>query len=191
MTKYRSKLDSGKYYHVFNHAFGKENIFIEDKNYLYFLKKFEAFLSIYVDTFAYCLMPNHFHFLIRVNESDQYNSNQLSRAFKSFFTSYTNSFNKTYNKWGSLFQPRFKRLLIENNEQLLTTAIYIHCNPVKHSFVDSPIEWEFSSYNSIIENKSNTWLNTKEIISWFDNIENFMYCHEKYLNDLEINRIDY
>jgi len=53
-------------YHIYNHANGSEDMFIDEENYYYFLKKYAEKLNGVVSTFAYCLMPNHFHLLIKV-----------------------------------------------------------------------------------------------------------------------------
>ena len=194
MIDYRTPLNPNNYYHIFNHAVGKENLFVENKNYLFFLNKFEKYLADIVDVLSYCLMPNHFHLLIRVkenvNEDENINLNcqtpskvsDSSIAFKKLFTSYTNSFNKVYNRRGSLFQPRYKRLLINDNVHLLNTIIYIHNNPVLHGFVKNNTDWLHSSYNIIIENNKIQWLKSDEVIGLFDNVSNFIFCHNKVLD---------
>jgi len=198
MKDYRSHLEPQNYYHIFNHAVGQENLFIEDKNYKFFLEKFEKYLVEFVDVYAYCLMPNHFHFLIRVKVletncqttskvSDSLSYNILSNAFKKFFTSYTNSINKVYKKRGSLFQPRFKRLLIENENHLLNTVTYIHNNPVLHGFVDKITDWPYSSYNYIVGENKLDWFNPIKAVSLFDDISNFIFSHNNIcdLDDIE------
>ncbi|MCF6359136.1 MAG: transposase [Cyclobacteriaceae bacterium] len=59
------KMDVNTYYHIYNRANGNENLFRSDENYEYFLKKWGEYISDIADTYAYCLMPNHFHFLIK------------------------------------------------------------------------------------------------------------------------------
>ncbi|MEX2592037.1 MAG: transposase, partial [Anditalea sp.] len=61
-------MEPGQTYHIYNHANGTENIFREEENYRYFLRQYEKYLGPVVNTFAYCLMPNHFHMLVRVRE---------------------------------------------------------------------------------------------------------------------------
>lgn len=65
-------LQPGRFYHVLNRGNNRENLFVEKRNYRYFLQLYAQFLSPIADTYAYCLMPNHFHLLIRVKpqESD-------------------------------------------------------------------------------------------------------------------------
>jgi putative transposase len=135
-------------------------------------------------------MPNHFHFLIRIKAntlscqttlkvSDSSGFNQISNAFKNFFTSYTNSFNKTYHRRGSLFQPRFKRLPIENVNHLLNTIIYINNNPIIHGFTQNISEWPYSSYNKVVENNNLEWFKQNEVIALFNDKENFIFCHDR------------
>ncbi len=59
-----------KYYHIYNHAIGSENLFRSDENYYYFLKKYALHISPIADTYAYCLLPNHFHLLIQIKDVD-------------------------------------------------------------------------------------------------------------------------
>ena len=61
-------LQEGKYYHIYNRGNNRETLFYTEANYKYFLKKYDKYLSEYVDTYAYCLLPNHFHLLISVKE---------------------------------------------------------------------------------------------------------------------------
>ena len=119
--------------------------------------------------------------------SDSLSYNILSNAFKKFFTSYTNSINKVYKKRGSLFQPRFKRLLIENENHLLNTVTYIHNNPVLHGFVDKITDWPYSSYNYIVGENKLDWFNPIKAVSLFDDISNFIFSHNNIcdLDDIE------
>jgi len=114
--------------------------------------------------------------------------NLLSNSFKKFFTSYTNSFNKVYLKRGSLFQPRFKRRLIENETQLLNTIIYIHNNPVIHGFVAKTADWPYSSYKKIIGKNNPEWLKSNEVLDLFNDLSNFIFCHNRIV---DIDNIEY
>lgn len=186
-------MEEEKFYHIFNRGNNRENIFKEQDNYYYFLKQYEKYLSNTVDTFAYCLMPNHFHLLVRIKEqnSSQQTSKVLKtfevlpppskltpaeKAFKDFFISYAKSINKKYDRTGSLFQYKFKRKEIKDEIYLKRLVLYIHQNPVVAGFCEEVREWNFSSYNSILS-KSPTNLKRDEVIDWFNDIENFKYCH--------------
>ena len=64
MANNRIPIEADNFYHIYNHAVGKENLFENEQNYLFFLQKFAEYFNPVVETFAYCLMPNHFHFII-------------------------------------------------------------------------------------------------------------------------------
>jgi putative transposase len=94
------KFETGKYYHLYNRSNNKEIVFHEKENYPYFLQQYQEFVSQYFTTFAYCLMPTHFHFLVKVdNESEEVNT-----AIGRWLSSYTKAINKRYERQGSLFQ---------------------------------------------------------------------------------------
>jgi len=182
-------LQPSTYYHIFNHANGDENLFRSSENYFYFLKKYAHHINPIADTFAYCLMPNHIHFLIRTKDEESLSatfgkfetfqklSAKLSKQFANLFSSYTQSYNKVYNRRGSLFIPNFKRKEISSNEYFTKLIHYIHANPVHHGFTDNPESWPYSSYQSIISNKK-TELKRKEVIEWFGEIEDFIQFHK-------------
>ncbi len=143
-------MEPGQTYHIYNHANGDENLFREPDNYRYFLKQYQKHVHPVVDTFAYCLMPNHFHILVRVkdinyltgafpkfqtlekfkniNEEDKRISYFVSKQFANFFSSYTQAFNKMFNRKGSLFIKNFKRKTIDSDQQWQDTFQYIHHN---------------------------------------------------------------
>jgi putative transposase len=63
--------EAEKVYHVYTHANGNENLFLESKNYSYFLKKYVVYLHPVAETYAYCLMPNHLHLMVRVRREEE------------------------------------------------------------------------------------------------------------------------
>ncbi len=71
MAANQDSLKSDKFYHIYNHGIGNDAIFFNDDNYCYFLKKFAEFVSPIANTYAYCLMPNHFHFLIQIKSEKE------------------------------------------------------------------------------------------------------------------------
>jgi REP element-mobilizing transposase RayT len=155
-------MESGQTYHIFNHANGNENIFREEENYRFFLSKYSQYLGEVVDTHAFCLLPNHFHLLVTVKSESHLLETfpkfgtlekLVSKQFSNFFSSYTQAFNKKYQRMGSLFMKNFKRKPILNLEQWQETFLYIHLNPVKHGFVKHPQDWKWSSWQ-VYENFS-------------------------------------
>ncbi|RLD67777.1 MAG: transposase [Bacteroidetes bacterium] len=205
-------LEPDKYYHIYNHANGSDNLFVEKDNYRYFIEKYKRHISPIADTFSYCLMPNHFHFAIRIkcNEklfehynlkaskkhsrnlltkndwSSDYAEQFLSQQFSNLFTNYAQALNKQQGRRGSLFAPNFERKLIDSDEYLRNIILYIHSNPISHGFVDKVNQWKHSSYNSFIENSS-SFIKVNEVIACFDDLANFIAIHqsevEKSLDD--------
>jgi putative transposase len=139
-------------------------------------------------------MPNHIHFLVRIRDRDELTSygnskkqvngnyteeelNELaSNSFSNLFNSYTKSYNKLLGRKGSLFMPRFKRKVVNSRNYLLTLIKYIHYNPVNAGLSKSLLNWEFSSYRSIVSH-GESFINKKEIIGWFEDLENFQFAH--------------
>ena len=71
MNKFNPLLFEGQFYHIYNRGNNKENIFFNENNYNYFLKKYDFYFLDYLDIYCYCLLPNHFHLLVRVKEIKQ------------------------------------------------------------------------------------------------------------------------
>jgi putative transposase len=190
-------LEKGKYYHIFNRGNNKENIFRCDENYQYYLKLYIKYISPAADTFAYCLMPNHFHLLVRIKEASETETSKVLKTFEvsqrpvwkpfaDLFNAYSKAFNKKYNRTGSLFQYKFKRNEVTSLEYMKHLIVYIHRNPLNHGIFENYCYYKYSSYRIITENLQNE-IKRDEVISCFDSLENFIYCHETYLdvNDLE------
>lgn len=143
MSKYHTPLVCDTFYHIFNSATGKEKLFIEPDNYIFFLQKFKYHIQPITETYCWCLLPNHFHFLIRIKQESvvtnafieikkraptSYEELQdfLMERFSNFCNSCTKAFNKKYLRRGSLFIDYLRRMLIENDHQLLCTVFYIY-----------------------------------------------------------------
>lgn len=182
MREYHSSFEPHCFYHIYNRGNNKENLFLSDDNYAFFLRRWEYYLHKYLDIWAYCLMPNHFHFLVRVNDQGSFPEKTvvnefLSKQFKRFFSSYTLSFNKVYDRNGSLFQKRFKRLKIDSDDYLLTLIHYIHHNPIHHNFTENYSDWIYSSYPAILSEKL-TKINRDEVLNCFGGRDDFIAIHE-------------
>ncbi|TAE47791.1 MAG: hypothetical protein EAZ89_16875 [Bacteroidetes bacterium] len=187
------------YYHVYHHGNAEDNLFREKDNYRFFMKKYAEYLDAYVDTFAYCLMPNHVHFLVRIKTKDeilasldetasdewrqklseQLDSNyslRISNQFSHFLNSYAKAFNKRYNRIGSLFRNNINRKPITNKAYYQRVVQYIHANPVHHGFVQHPADWPYSSYHTILS-EDPTWLRRETVREWFANSSAPMSLH--------------
>ena len=192
-------MEACKTYHLYTHANGSENLFRKDENFRYFLKRYVEFIPGVADTLAYCLMPNHIHFLIRIKKEGELinyfknkdltglaseNKKDLSGLelerltilqFSHLFNAYTKAYNKIYNRRGSLFIRSFKRKEIISDSYYTSIVTYIHNNPVHHGFVKKLTDWPWSSYSSFF----NVTLTSQqqEVICWFVNQEQFIQSH--------------
>lgn len=183
-------LQFNTYYHIYNHGNGDDNLFREEKNYDFFLKKYHQHIDPIAETVAWCLMKNHFHLLVKIKDvealrlidrpgfqnldglDERIASNLLSRQFSNFFNSYSKAFNKVYGRRGSLFIKNFKRKEIVDEQYLLSCILYIHLNPVKHGFVKTLEYWKHSSYHQFPEKQP-------ERMNWlFGTQKNYLELHQ-------------
>ncbi len=165
-------LEQGNYYHIFNRGNNSENIFRNEGNRLYFLKLYNKYLSNIVTTFAYCLLNNHFHFVIRVDRENR----EVTQAFSNFFNAYAKAFNKANHRTGSLFEKNFRRISIDNEPYLKNLILYVHFNPQIH-FGIKYSGYQFSSFQPIIKG-DNATVNISETIELFEDLENLKRHHE-------------
>ena len=173
-------LEFGKFYHIYNRGINSSPLFKETGNYEHFLKLYDLHIEPIAETYTWCLMKNHFHFLIRIKEKEEMISEKIikpSPSFSNLFNAYTKAFNKKYNRHGALFERPFRRKPIENERYFQNTIAYIHNNPVHHNICEHPINYPWSSYITCLSDKP-TKLKRNEIIELFGDIENFKYIHE-------------
>jgi REP element-mobilizing transposase RayT len=178
MKKFVEALIPGNFYHIYNRASGDEKIFMEERNYGFFMNLFEERMLEYVDLFCYCLIPNHFHFLVRIKQAQNGESNDVNYAkkFGNFFAAYAQSFNHLYHRKGNLFSQNFRRKLIKDTDYLRAVVIYIHRNPLKHGIVDNINDWCHSSYHEYM-NINPIYCRNRDVLDWFGNLNIFRYCH--------------
>ena len=181
-------LATGETYHIFNKSF-RGDIFTDKKEYKLFLLAMKFYMqldppvkfSIYrqlkdqyrintknklVNLIAYCLMPNHFHFILRQEESDG-----IKYFVQRLCNSYSHYFNIKHQRKGSLFDFKFKAVRIETQEQLIHLSRYIHLNPVTSYIVEDPSEYEYSSYNLYLAKKQSSWIDPSVIMSNFSSLD--------------------
>ena len=171
-------------YHVYTHANGSENLFREEENYRYFLQRYGDYIDPVAATYAYCLMPNHLHLMIRIRSEEEVLafvrrkkqtlqgfetlgelSKVISRQFSHLFNGYTQAYNKRYARRGSLFIPNFKRKKVEEDRYFTQLIAYIHNNPVKHGFVKDLFEWPHSSVHAYLFDKPSR-LDRRYLTDW-------------------------
>ncbi len=140
----------GHYYHIYNRGAYRQTIFFTDANYQYCLrlivKNAEKFK---IGIAAYCLMPNHYHLLIRHDGPEPF-----YRFVQNTFNSYVQALNKSLDRKGPLFEGRFKHVLVNKNEYLMHLVRYIHLNPVQAGLAKSPESWLYSNYLEYVEKRN-------------------------------------
>ncbi|MCY7423043.1 MAG: transposase [Chitinophagaceae bacterium] len=174
-------MEAGKMYHIYNRGINKGKIFFTEANYYFFLQQFSKYLGNLLEVYSYCLLPNHFHLLIRINEVISFNEpsklTKLQKSFRDFFISYSKAINKQENRCGALLQQKYKRKEINSDEYCTTMILYIHNNPVQAGLCNHPSEWKFSSYNSIAQNNPKTRICKDKVLSWFGGPDAFIKMH--------------
>ncbi len=198
-----ANLYNGGIFHVYNRTNNKEILFKTDANRLYFLTQYAKYLQPFLDTFCWCLLPNHFHFLVRVKTTEEikkYLNSKPSESMKSleeeyledgaitelllelewkrFFTSYSMAFNKQHERKGNLFHRPFKRIEINKETHFTQAIVYIHANAVKHKLCSDFTNYKWSSWHSILS-ESPTQLCRNEILQWFGGVQPFIDAHKK------------
>jgi putative transposase len=189
MRHFHDLMFPDQYYHILNRAVGDEKLFRYHGNYLFFLRRFQKYILPIADIYCYCLLPNHFHFLIRIKTEDEIVTlpgftslrsdriaYKLSKQFSNLFNSYSKCYNTMYDRKGTLFMRPFKRLLIKDDHYLTKIVHYIHANPVQHGYCKSIPDWYYSSYNRILSKIPGS-LQKKEVLSWFGGIRPFEVFH--------------
>jgi REP element-mobilizing transposase RayT len=221
------KLKPDTSYHIFNHANGFENVFSEPENYRFFLEKYRKYILPVAETYAYCLMPNHFHLVVRIRkqaiiekliqnkinqepDSKLLNSTNLSKPtnfskvpnfgkvdneieiekflskqFANLFSSYTQAYNKSNQRVGSLFIKNFKREPILIKAHFINSIIYTHRNPIHHGFCVSYNDWPNSSYFDISNHKT-TFVESTKLLKIFGGYELFVQKHIDALSNISI-----
>ena len=190
MGNKRIPFEPDKMYHVYHHANGDDCLFRSEENYHYFLKKYTLYIYPVAETFAYCLMPIHFHFLIRIRPAEELLklvknpvgfenlSGLVSRQFSHCFNAYAKAFNSQQNRQGSLFRGDLNRKLINREDYCTKVIHYIHFNPVHHNFVKQPEDWRHSSFHSLLSDKP-TLLQRQEVIDWFGGQDAYLSFHQE------------
>ena len=185
-------MEADKYYHIFNRTNGSELLFKSDENFNYFLRQYTKYINPIAKTYAYCLLPNHFHLVVQIKAEEELNSffkdkliksqksleSLIIQQFSNLFNSYTQAFNKMHARSGSLFSPNFKKKNIDSVEYLRQVIVYVHLNPMLHGFNVNFEKYKFSTYQSLLSiGKTN--LNRIEVIELFDDLENFKFVHNR------------
>lgn len=216
---YKNFVEDG-IYHAYNRGVEKRKIFLDDQDYRVWLHLLKYYLSPIdkkadhpivstgklqllrprplknlekeVELIAYCLMPNHFHLLLRQKTIDG-----MTKLLRRLATTYSLYFNRRYKRVGYLFQGRYKAAQIDNDAALLHVSRYIHLNPKELVTRFDLVTYPYSSYPYFLGIKHAVWLNPEQVLSlmanrgltagytaYADFVEHFMDSPEKILKDV-------
>ena len=127
-----------------------------------------------VDIFAYVLMSNHYHLLLRTNQAN------LSKSMQWLALTYTRRFNNRHFRSGHLFQGRFKSIIVQNDGYLMRLSCYVHRNPLRAGIITRLAEYPWSSYKTYAYgDKASDWLVTKPILAQFKGKDKYKAYREK------------
>jgi putative transposase len=182
------KLLPNNFYHIYNRGNNKDLLFFNQSNYLYFLRIIFEYMSGLMDVYAYCLLPNHFHFLFKTKEEEIIKNSAeyagmiekdkcvISENMRILFMTYGKTINKQQNRSGSLFKKYFQRKFVTNDNYLVRTILYIYFNPVHH-FINNDFEnYKWSSYNKILGH--NKEICAKEVLEIFGGLDSYIQIHQ-------------
>ena len=181
MPRRNVKFACGHYYHIYNRGAGRHNLFIEKDNYLYVLRKTKEYIDEFcLAVIAYCLMPNHYHFLIR--QDGEIGAGEL---VKRVFGGYSRAVNKRYDWSGTLFEGRYKARHVDSDNYLRQLCRYIHANPVKDGLVHSVQDWPYSNYLEWVGVRDGTLVDHAFVAEMFESAG----MYEEFVQDYLVSRV--
>jgi putative transposase len=190
------------FYHIVCKSIDGLPLFDEPKDYWIFLERFKKFNDGFLDVWAYCLLFNHAHFIVKVKHTDAIRSyilqllpenktksmnsfladitNELlidaliERQMNSFLVSYANYINNKHNRKGGIFQKPFKRIQIKGDGHLQQAIVYVHANAQKHGIVNDFKQYEYTSYHE----SANNYIDSESMIDFFGGMEKYIQVHK-------------
>jgi len=166
---------TGQFFHAYNRGVNREKIFFREQDYRLFLQIVsECTDGVDIVILAYCLMPNHFHFVLRQDEPYA-----MAHFFRHLCDTYVKRINALYGRVGHLFQGAYKPKLVDNLDTLPNLSRYIHRNPVAANLVSDPILWEYSSSREYCGLRPSTFINKSIILDHVGGTERY----RDYLSD--------
>lgn len=162
MPSRKIELLNNNFYHVYNRTVKSRQLFYTHKDYLDYLKLWDEIdFSKCARIFAFCLMPNHYHYLILVTDETLF-----PKKISYFFNKYLKRLNALRKESGIFFKDRYKVRVVTEYKYLISLCGYLHLNPVKADLVELPENWEFSNYLEFIGNR-NRYAFDRELFSEF------------------------
>lgn len=193
-ARHKAPFAAGAFYHIYNRSVNGTRLFASEENYRYFLQQFHCYLGAVWDVYAFCLLPNHFHFLVRVKEEVQAKGsepsegseplmlpNEITRRYKNFCLSYSHAYKKQMGIGTNVFSQHFKHILIDQDDYFTQLIFYIHLNTVHHSL---QVDWQnylWSSYRRILQKGTRPGAAATpygRVLEWFGGPEQFIRYHQ-------------
>lgn len=206
--EFKAPFRYNQHYHVLFRSIDGVPLFKNDKERMFFLQKWNRFISIIAEVWAYCLLNNHTHFIIKTKTEEevltqlrQLNPEQITKAIdgylktpteeifrsimerqvNSFLVSYTNTYNNYIQRKGGLFQQPFRRLFINDEAHLQQAIICTHANAQKHGLVNHFSEHRWHSYYSVL-NHDTDFINAAAVLEFFGGEQNFEQVHKQQID---------
>ncbi|HNX00691.1 MAG TPA: transposase [Candidatus Cloacimonadota bacterium] len=177
-----TNFEAGKYYHIYNHAVLSNLLFHNYDDYNKFIQIMNGrYSKADFSLLAYCLMPNHFHFLMQQKEEAP-----LYVFFNKLCHEYSIYYNKKYMNKGTIFRSKLQHIEVQNEAYLGYLCAYIHLNPVKAGIVNAPHEWMYSNFSALTGHSDDSITDTKQISQMF--FEHKIY--EEFVKSVVLDRID-
>ena len=201
-------LTYGTFFHIYNRGNNGENIFIQERNYAYFMELWWKHISPIAETWAYGLLRNHFHAAVYIKNREDLTGlikkparqnprsdikpsssdspedlsglklKEPSQYFSNFFNAYSRGVNIATQRTGALFERPFNRIPVDTESYLMRLIVYIHQNPQKHQFVTDFRDWNYSSYHDLVSNAP-TRLQREKVLQLFGSREDFIRIHQE------------
>ncbi len=161
-------MEPGKYYHVYNRAKNGDPLFESEEAFRFFLKLYQTHICPIAETYAYCLLSDHLHFLIRIRDEAE---GSLYKPFALLFNAYSKGYNHHNLKEGKLFKFKLKRKEIRSTPFFLEMIRYVNQNPWRHGVTEHPANYRFSSFRATMT--TGPTMVAKELVqSYFGTREN-------------------
>jgi REP element-mobilizing transposase RayT len=159
----------GGYYHFYNRGAHRLSLFREADNYVFVLRKVKHYCTtLNLAPIAYCLMPNHYHYLIRQDGNES-----AGLLPQRVFNSYSKAYNRRYEHSGTLFEGNYKVVSVEEESYLLHLCRYIHANPVIHGLVEEVDDWPYSNYREWVGDRVGSLVDRKFVQAHFPSPQNY------------------
>jgi putative transposase len=174
--KLKAPLCPDKYYHIYNRGNNRERLFYHSGDYYFFLAKLRQYVVPFADIYAFCLLPNHFHILIKTRDEISNSKSVVPNQLRKLFISHTRRINYMQRRTGGLFTKNYQRIEIRDESYIKHVVKYIHKNPIKHRVYYDFEKYIYSSYHLILSH-AKTHIKREDLIYWFGGKDEFIQFH--------------